>query len=293
VELPASLGVADQAAIRAQRATRRIYAVELISVVVAAAAGIAAWRVGEQDLDVLAAVATVGFAAALAAGFVRTMRHQQTDWVKARAAAEAIRAAAWRYAVGGTPFGPGEAAPDAVLLGHVREAMATLADVTLPVPATTTAEISADMRALRAAPLGERKDAYRAGRLDDQIDYYRRQSRRSDQARRRWFAVGTVANLAGVTGGLLRFAGVIDVDVVGVAAAVAGAAVAWTQLNQHRTLSTAYAQTLWQLSLARTQHEAVPEDEWPEYVDSVEDVMAREHSVWLRKRAAAPPGADS
>jgi hypothetical protein len=289
VELPASLSTADRAALAAQRRTRRIYAAELIAVVVAALAGVSAWHVGARDLDVLAAVGTAGFATALAAGFYRDARHPQSDWVKARAAAEAIRAAAWRYAVGGAPFRQGEAAADTILLAHVSEAMGTLSDLALPV-APPAGEISPEMRAVRAGTLAQRKDAYRSGRFEDQIEYYRRRCRTSDRARRIWFWTGMTANLIGLIGGVLRFVDVVRIDLVGVAAAVAGAAVAWTQLNQHRTLSTAYAQTLWQLSVARTQFDAVGENDWPEYVDSVEDVMAREHSVWLRKRAATPPG---
>lgn len=291
MELPASLVSADRAAVSAQALTRRVHATELSALVLAALAGVTAWRLGRTELDGLAAVGTLAFGVAVLAAIFRDSRHPQSDWVKARAVTESIRAAAWRYAVGGEPFPPRTARADEAFLRHVEAALDTVQDLTLPIGPPGKAEISDGMRELRGSPLERRKAAYLRGRLDDQIGYYTDRARANDRRRRLWFRVVLSADLAGLLGGALRFADVVDVDLVGIAAAVAGAAVAWTQLNQHRTLATAYSQTLRQLVLARDRLAVVGDDDWPEYVDSVEDVMAREHSVWLTKRATPGLGA--
>jgi hypothetical protein len=205
--------------------------------------------------------------------------------VRTRAAAESIRAAAWRYAVGGDPFALSDTDADDAFLRHVETVLKTVEDMPLPPGAPDGHDITADMQVLRASPLGERKAGYLAGRLDDQIGFYDRRAGSNEGARRNWFWIGVVANLAGLTGGLLRFLDIVRVDLVGVAAAIAGAAVAWTQLNQHRTLATTYSQTKQQLVGARDRLASVDEPDWAEYVDSVEDVMTREHSIWLTKRA--------
>lgn len=285
VELPASAVVTDLAAVQAQRTTRRAYVVELVALIVAATAGVTSWRWGEGRLDALAAVGTVAFAAAVAAAFHRDLRHPQADWVTARAVAESIKSAAWRYAVGGEPFPAGRDGADEAFLRYVTTAMATVGHLALPVVPATATEISGGMRALRAEPPDRRKAAYLAGRLDDQLSYYTRQAGRNDRARRLWFRVGIAAYLAGLAGGALRFLDVVDIDLVGISAAVAGAAVAWSQLNQHRTLATAYSLTTRQLAVARDRLGSGTDDDWAGYVDSVEDLMAREHSVWLTNRA--------
>lgn len=79
VEMPDSFDVADRAAMAAQHATRRVYAVELGALVVAALAGITAWHVGAGHLDVVAGVGTLAFVVAVVCVFYRDARHPQAD----------------------------------------------------------------------------------------------------------------------------------------------------------------------------------------------------------------------
>jgi hypothetical protein len=288
IDLPALYASADKTAVAAASKTKRVHAAELVLLLLSAVAGVTSWRVGAAHLDAFAAVGTLTFIGALISALVRNMSHPQADWVLARALAEGIKTAAWRYAVAGVPYRLDDAEADDAFLRHIDAVLTAGRDLHLHPHAGE--EITSSMRTTRASSLDHRKSVYGACRLDDQVDFYLRRSQEHDAARRRWFWLGAAANVAGIVGGVLRLTGVVDVDLVGVAAAGGSAAVAWSQLHQYRTLAAAYALTAQQLQIARDRLPIVDDDGWPAYVDSAEDVMVREHSVWLAHRGSRGVG---
>jgi hypothetical protein len=84
--------------------------------------------------------------------------------------------------------------------------------------------------------------------------------------------------------GLVRFAGLWNLDVLGLAAAAFGSISAWIQLNQYRTLETSYAVAQQELLIIIERLETVSEDKWALFVSDAEDAISREHSMWLARR---------
>jgi hypothetical protein len=285
VALPPAFDAADAAANRAQAASRYLTGTELLLLVVAAVTATVSWRLGGSELDVPAAIGTCAFLASLAVASHRNRSRPQATWVRSRGVAESIRSAAWCYAVAGEPFPPDHPWPEEALQQQIGVALTERADLRPP-QALHEQEITDWMRTTRAAPFAQRRDTYGSARLDDQIAFYRRGAARHDRGRRLWFAVGAVANAGGAVAGLLRFFGLVEVDFIGIAVALASGTIAWSELLQHRALAPAYATTARQLGLVLTRLGEVAESAWPGFVRSAEELMARERSIWLGDRTA-------
>jgi hypothetical protein len=106
---------------------------------------------------------------------------------------------------------------------------------------------------------------------------------RHERAARIWLIVSVTASAGGVVAAAMRMLGLIDVDVLGVAAAVATAAIAWNQLNQNRNLVAAYRLTARELSIIRDRVANVDEASWAAFVSDAEDAVSREHTMWLAR----------
>jgi hypothetical protein len=284
-DLPATGRSASGLAARGQRRTKRLVQVELLALIAAGLAGLTSLRVGPARLDVFAGVSALCFLLSLGASVYRGLSRTEQVWYAGRAAAESVRTTAWRYAVGGDPY-PNSLAEDAAgaaLLDRLRGILGQLREFELPPVGAQDSEITAGMRALRAASLDERRAAYKRDRVSDQITWYTDKASHHERAARRWLGLSIAASLLGVVTAGLRMFGVVDLDLLGVAGACASAAVAWNQLNQNRNLVAAYRVTARELSMIRDRIDGVGESEWPRFVSDGEEAISREHTLWLAR----------
>jgi hypothetical protein len=150
--------------------------------------------------------------------------------------------------------------------------------------ASDRAEVTTAMVALRAAPFEARRNAYGAGRLDDQRNWYRAKSSVASQRARTWdwLFVGSAA--LAIVFGSLRVSGTIEINLVSMFGLLAAVIGTWTGVSQYTSLATTYGNTAYQLDPLAGQLYEIDEASWPAFVASSEDIMWREHSVWLLKR---------
>ena len=276
--LPALFRSADRASLEGQRATLAAVRWALLLGLAAATTGLVEWRIGDR-LDLAAALGALAFTGSLLLTLVAGL---ESRWYEGRALAESVKTLAWRYAVGGTPFAVGSTGADRRFTELIAE---LLGRVHVGLTAEAGPQITGEMRRVRSSPLNERREIYLKGRLQDQADWYAARSE-SNATRARWWTVVTVvANGLGIVGGLARAVGLLDLDLLGLAAAAAGSATAWLQLKQHRTLATSYALASQELSLARSRLELdLSEEEWADEVGRAEEAMSREHTMWLTRQ---------
>lgn len=281
--LPAAFRSADLASLAGQEHALSQIRWSLCLGILAAATGAVSWKVGERELDVVAAVGLLAFLGALVFTLRLGSEGYETRWYRGRAAAESVKTLAWRYAVGGDPFGratiPGL---DERFLDRVN---AVLHGATgLQLAPVTGEQITGEMRALRAQRLADRRSAYISDRVDDQERWYAAKAASNEASAKRWSAAAVAMNAIGVAGAFGRFAAFVDIDVLGIAAAAAGSATAWAQLRQHRVLATSYALAAQELSLAREKLRNVTnESDWALAVSDAEDAISREHTMWLAR----------
>jgi len=283
-ELPELFRSADLASTSSQRRFIRSSAVQLmllgVAAVAGAASGVPKW---------IPAIALVALSAAVVLKAHLLTRKPDRVWYEGRAAAESAKTLAWRYAVGGTPFGLDLEAGEArkLYLSRLREVVRPLRDLTLPPPTEGSQQITGSMERLRAAPLGHRRHSYVEGRLEDQRAWYAMKATWNARRADLWGVAMILFEILGVIAASARLLTSISFDFVGVAAAFAGAAAAWLQTKDHGTLASAYSVTARELAdVVATADEAATEAEWAQFVDHAEEAISREHTLWRASRGA-------
>jgi hypothetical protein len=166
-------------------------------------------------------------------------------------------------------------------------------------PGPNERQITDWMTSVREQPLSVRRRAYEEGRLLDQVRWYGAKALENDARAKRWSLITIALQAAGVLAATLRVAGVLDVDLMGVAATAAAAATAWLASKDHSGLAEAYSTTAHELALVRDElPEGDDETGWGTFVADAEAAISREHTRWLARRrslgstgaAGRPPG---
>lgn len=283
--LPAMHRAADAASGSAQRGYLLAIRVQIAVAILGALAGLA----GDGSVRWLGWVSVVAFVILLVAQFWQRSSRLQARWYQARAAAEAAKTLAWRYAVGAPPFDPPPQECDRALVDRLHEVAAKLKDVQLPVAADST-QISEAMRTLRAAPLATRMAAYQAGRLGDQVQWYSARSSGLGAAGLRWDAAFYTLAVVSILGAVSYATGTLDGAIAGVATTVLAGVLTWMSTRNHQTLATSYALAALELSLASELARTVTDEpSWRTFVDDAEAAISREHSLWLASRSKQAP----
>lgn len=278
-------------AIAAQRRHLRSSRIELLLLLCVALVSVRKWGdspdFGQVAAGVFFFVIAVTKAHALAAG-------AEGAWHQARGAAETAKTLAWRYAVGGDPFPIGAEATevDRRLVSRLADAADGVADPLIPT-SPDAPQITARMRALRAAPLAERRAAYQRDRVADQRRWYIVKARQFQRRAQKWQMVMLGGELIGGAFAVLRATVKLPIDLRGVAVTVVAVSAAWLEARQYQRLARAYAATARELEDITLFDEAsLAEDGWARFVDSAESVMTREHALWLATKGFVEPRSD-
>jgi conflict system pore-forming effector with SLATT domain len=289
-DLPAAFTAADQASNDYQSKAVAATRYNLILLVIAAAAGPVDVEIHHPTLNLGGVVSVVAFGCALVITLLAAAKQVNENWYRARAVAESIKTLAWRYAVGGDPFLVDNAEADATFSERLQAVTQRLQGLDWRSP-SSPAQITAKMRALRAAPLAERSRAYLADRIDEQYQWYTDKGEKSRQRKGQWELAAAAAAVAGVIVGVLRALTVIDLDLVGVMAALGAATSAWSQMRQHHTLASSYKIAALELSLIKERADKVADElEWSRFVSDAEEAISREHTMWLARHGYAGGG---
>ncbi len=296
-DLPALFAAADTAAIVGQRTYLGQTRFQLGMLLLGAAAGVAV-----QVFDI-AELAYVGVAAYIVLVITRVnlkLTSMDRVWYENRLIAESVRSLAWRYAVGGAPFGldperrEGDGAddgdepmdPDDVLRERIAGLLSDVSHVPLPDPTKGTEQITEQMRRLRAAPLEVRRKVYDDHRVTGQLIWYADKAKANARKQARIDTVFVVASGAAVFFGLLQALGTIDVNLLGLAGMLAAVVTTWAATNKFSEQAGGYSMAAHQLTLARTIIERQQDDrDWAVFVNDAEDAIGREHTSWRVARA--------
>lgn len=288
-DLPSIFRSADQRSASSQRAVLMGLTVSLVGVVVAAVFAAITLRSG--SIDWAGVIASVAFVLATAAtGWILLLK-PETRWYDARAVAESAKTLAWQYAVGGGEFGRSgdEPAVRARFVGRLRELTEGLGDLRLN-PVDGGEQVPQALEDMRARTLDQRRQSYLEGRIRDQCGWYGSKSRWNERRRIIW-AVITVGLLGiGLVFGIAKAFFEFDTDLVGPAAAAAGAAMAWTRSKDFAALAAAYAVTVEELQLIEAEPLPGEEADWAVFVERAERAISREHTLWKARRGSPRMG---
>jgi len=283
--LPALFRAADRLSVSGQQSAVWRNGTYLGLLVIAAIGGVIDVTVRKGTLNLGGVLSVASFLGALLLGLQTANKQPERQWYQGRAVAESVKSLAWCYAVGGEPFPlSGDETADRVLADRLHRILNELRELDLP-PVPNGSQVTPQMRALRSAPLEDRRRSYLADRVDDQRKWYTRKASSNRMSGNAWAGAAAVASAAGLILGLFRMAAILDVDLLGVLGTVGAAANSWIQFRQHRTLSTSYAVAAQDLGLVYDSASASQlEDDWAHFVSDAEEAISREHTMWLARR---------
>ena len=285
-DMPQLFQAADKASLTAQSNFVNGTRLRLALVVLSAALGVTAWRVGAAHVDVLALLSTLLFVGALLVEGLLWRERPDQAWYDARAVAESAKTLAWKFAVRGEPFlDEGLSEPE-----MVRKVIDRLDDIRgqfrgLDLAAVDAKSVSSWMQEQRRATWEERRAVYLSERLLDQKRWYAKKAhynrRRSSQWRTALVVVEFLGVVASLATALSQYAPLFGPAL----AALVGAVVAWMETKQHDSNARAYAAAVADLAQAENRLEvAQTEQEWATEVLNAEEAISREHTLWLASR---------
>jgi hypothetical protein len=284
--LPALFRAADASSLDAQTLYRRTTAAILALLVVAAVGGSIDTDFGPGSTDWGGVVSALAFIVSILLQAFAARTRLERSWYAGRALAESSKSLAWQYAVAGGRYPEAHPEPDRALTADLRALLNDLGEARPFETGGGDPQITPRMRDLRGAPLAERRAAYRAGRIGSQRDWYSDKAQWNRRRARLWLCVTLGFQVAGGVGAVLKATGVIELDVLGIASAIAVAAIAWSELKDHSTLEEAYSLASHELSLVDA---SIDDDgdgpEWADLVGDAENAISREHRMWRAARS--------
>jgi hypothetical protein len=284
-DYPSLYQVADVASIAAQKHYSRSFLSYGALAIIGAALSIAGLTSKEA-----ACVAALVFIGGLFVSIYMALMKNESIWYKARAVAESVKTATWRFMMRAEPFDFSltdvqarekfKALLKSILYEHKDLAHALVGDTLL------AEQLSARMVETRSKPLQERKTIYMAERIQDQKEWYVKKSKYNKGKGTIWFWSLVLAQAIAVTLAILRIVypgwqyWPTEIFIV------AGSSIlGWIQLKRFRELAASYALAAQEIGIAQVSlNEILDEPTYSTFVRDTENAFSREHTQWIAKK---------
>lgn len=211
-------------------------------------------------------------------------------WYEGRAVAESAKTLSWRFSTCAEPFLVD--IPADVVDTKLREDLTQLMINKKGLADFMSSEdlsrsfISDKMRAIRAVPFQNRLDIYLTNRITPQREWYANKAQFNKTRRNTWFKIIIAAQVAAIIAGVLIASSPdTKLNLMGLFAGVASAAIAWLQVRRHQELNRSYNITALELgSVYDKSRNVKSESDLSVYVADAESAISREHTLWLARR---------
>ena len=229
------------------------------------------------------------FLAALGISIFIASKRYERAWYSARAVAESVKTATWRYIMRAEPFLDANSVHEvnAVFRDMLRGILSSnnqIGDL-LGGDDCANEQITSEMQSIRARDIEDRKNFYLSARIDEQRGWYAKKSKHNKKRSSQFFALLVVLQAIAIALVLSRIAfpewKIWPTEVFVVAA---GAVTTWIQLKRFQEIATAYALTAHEIGIIRTKlDEANSNELFSDFVRDAENAFSREHTQWIAK----------
>ncbi len=280
-DLPEVFLLVDASAVEARSRHFSLQRAELLAILAGAFAVEIHWVFEGYSLSGLSGAALL--ATALAVRFLGTRLGNEHRWHTQRSSAEAMKAEAWRFAVGAGRYAiqrPVQAAGQDLAVRLEQMDGRRAEELTPDAFAPTSAMIG-----FRGEPLASRQQRYLEQRLMEQRDWYVAKAAGNARAQSRWSRVVVGAEAVTVVLAVAQAVGWFTFGWAAVLGAAAAAALAWLQANQYSYLATGYRLAAEAITepIEELGSNPPPEEVWPELVERAERNFAREQGLWANR----------
>jgi len=212
-----------------------------------------------------------------------------SKWFASRAIAESVKTQTWRFMMRVSPYQEGDdASAVARFAADVRQLLNEQQDAKLVAGSQPVegGEVTAIMLDWRNRPIGERREFYLKGRIQDQKNWYSKKAVSSSRLHSRWL-VATFASQGG--SGVISLLTILfpgfALNPVGIVTTLASSGISWMNAKSYRELSQSYGLIAHDLSGYESEAKGVDSQEKLERLASnVEGRISGEHTYWKARR---------
>lgn len=280
---PALHHAADSASEEAQKNLLRLHRLNNILLIAAAFAA------GTGESEAMAILSCILFLGLLGLYIYGQHNDLQGKWYQARALAESIKTATWRFIMCADPF---HGADEGVVTESFRKLLSELLNQNRGIAdylcgdLSTKDQITSEMLATRRLPFEEKREHYLENRISDQLGWYARKSKANRSSAKRWF-IG-LCSVYGVAI-LCLLVRIAEPDIpafpVDVLAVAAGCMIGWVQVKRFSELAIAYGLTAHEIGIIKSRFKGVTDSaELSRFVSDAENAFSREHTQWAARR---------
>lgn len=281
-DFPALYRSANKESLKAQRHFFIALSIHLLLLFLAAVMSVANYP------EAVAAIAQAAvLLGALFCSIYLAVRRPDRLWYSARALAESVKTMTWRYASRAEPFDVG----DDLARAEFRKKLKLAVEQNLDVIKTLTeylteSQISQKLDQLRAKSLEERLEAYRQGRVDNQLSWYAGKAKFNRTASTWAFGTLIAVNALAVGFALTKIqfptAPYWPTDAF---VTLAACVLTWMQAKRFSELAASYSLTAHEINLIReSMAEVKTEKAFSEFVGDAENAFSREHTQWIARK---------
>lgn len=280
-DYPSLYRASDSASVRAQRMYLRCFkwysAVSIVGAAVAVYGGLS---------TISAIVAAILFSVGLAISVLISVKKYESIWYKARAVAESVKTATWRYVVRAEPFNNADESDNKsrflALLSDVLKEHKGLASELVN---HTGEQVTAMMEKICRRSLKDRVGFYLENRINEQRVWYSNKARLNKKYGDRWFWVFIGLQALAVLFSLVRIGYPGTTWPIEIFVVAGATAFGWIQVKRYRELTAAYGLTAHEIGLVAMQiSEVKTEQQFSDFVGDTENAFSREHTQWIARR---------
>jgi len=211
-------------------------------------------------------------------------------WFESRAVAESVKVQTWRFMMQVAPYhdSSDSISPKERFVADVRQLLEEQPDAKVVAGSKPIEgpEVSQFMLDQRTKPVGDRRDFYLKGRIQDQKDWYSKKAATNSKMHSRWFlATFVLQGGSGIIALLVVLISGFPFNPAGVVATLATSGISWMNAKRYRELSQSYGLIAHDLAgYEAIAGEADSQDKFEKLVSNVESRISGEHTYWKARR---------
>ncbi len=283
-DYPGLYRAADAASVEAQASYLRSFKWHIITLITGAALA-----VNPEPNAIYSLINAAVFLSALGISVLIASKRYEKSWYSARAVAESVKTATWRYMMRAEPF------LDAASVGEVNNVFRRLLEGILSSnnqigdllggDDCARDQITQFMRNTRAKHIEFRRQFYLSSRIGEQRKWYAKKSKYNRRRSTQFFVLLVILQIIAVAFVLIRIAfPQWEIWPTQVFVVAAGSVTAWTQLKRFQEIGTAYALTAHEIGIIESKITEPDTDElFSDFVRDAENAFSREHTQWIAK----------
>jgi len=288
-DYPVLFQESDSRALNAQKNYFRLVFLKILPLIIVALITSVNWSAESVFRTPVAIILAMTMVFSIALTAIASVRHSDENWLYNRKMAEEIKTMTWKYMmkVGDYKKHLPDKEADRIFLKNIDEIIHNNSRVSSQLSLITTevSQVTPHMKTIRKSKLKNRMAHYYKERIHDQRCWYANKAKWNRSREIRWFSITWFLELVAV---LIAVVNIIlfDILITPVCAVLAagGGVLSWVNARSYKEPAESYGIISNELALleerART---TVDEEGFAEIVREVENLIMKEHYVWLSR----------